>query len=162
MKTTKQVTIIARYAHKTNGKLNGTVTYLVKSSDGKSTYCTTIVNGEASGCSCPSRSKKGCYHKHQLQALEVARAETPEQKEAREWSEYRAELAKKLAQQYMTVEIVEQVAESLVEMPAQEIVPPIAMDLSVELRGYRKTAVSTDLTNKGNFGSKPFNLLKVG
>lgn len=152
MKTTKQVTIIARYAHKTNGQLNGTVTYLVKSSDGKSTYCTTIVNGEASGCSCPSRSKKGCYHKHQLQALEVARAETPEQKEAREWSEYRVELARKLASQYMTTQCVEQIAEQ----------QNIAMDLPVELRGYRKAAVSTDLTNKGNFGSKPFSLLKVG
>src|SRR6476646_4774481 len=73
MKTTKTVTIVARYAHKTNGKLNGTVTYLVRSSNGKSTYCTTLVDGKASGCSCPSRSKNGCYHKRQLESLELAR-----------------------------------------------------------------------------------------
>jgi hypothetical protein len=73
MATQKQVTIIARYAHKTNGKLNGTVTYLVRASNGVDTYCTTLIDGQASGCSCPSTSKKGCYHKHQLEAKEAAR-----------------------------------------------------------------------------------------
>ncbi len=74
MKTTKEVTIIARYAHKTNGKLNGTVTYLVRASNGVDTYCTTLIDGVASGCSCPSRSPRGCYHKHQLEAKEQARS----------------------------------------------------------------------------------------
>lgn len=69
--TQKQVTIIARYAHKTNGKLNGTVTYLVRASNGVDTYCTTIVNGKASGCSCPAKSC--CYHKKQLEAKEQER-----------------------------------------------------------------------------------------
>lgn len=71
MATTKQVVVLARYAHKTNGKLNGTVTYLVKSSDGKSQYCTTLVDGKASGCSCPAKSR--CYHKTQLEAKEQDR-----------------------------------------------------------------------------------------
>jgi hypothetical protein len=73
MATKKQVTIIARYAHKTNGKLNGTVTYLVRASNGVDTYCTTLVEGKASGCNCPSRSKNGCYHKTQLEKKEQAR-----------------------------------------------------------------------------------------
>lgn len=152
MKTTKQVTIIARYAHKTNGQLNGTVTYLVKSSDGKSEYCTTVVEGKASGCSCPAKSR--CYHKTQLAALEVARAETPEQKEAREWSEYRVELARKLAKQFLTTQCVEQIAEQ----------QNIAMDLPDELKGYRKTAISTDISTKGNLnGNTGFSVLrKVG
>jgi hypothetical protein len=149
-KTVKQVQVIARYIHKTDGQPNGTVTYLVRASNGKDTYCTTIINGEASGCSCKARSS--CYHKTQLSALEVARAESPEQKEAREWSEYKVELAKKLSKQYMSTQVVEQLAER----------QNIAMDLPVELRGYRKAAVSTDISNKGEFGSKPFNLLKVG
>ncbi len=72
MKTTKEVTIIARYAHKTNGKLNGTVTYLVRASNGVDTYCTTLIDGKASGCSCPA--KANCYHKHQLEAKEQARS----------------------------------------------------------------------------------------
>jgi hypothetical protein len=37
----------------------------------------------------------------------------------------------------------------VVEMPAQEIVPPIAMELPEELRGRGKKAISTDLTHKG-------------
>src|SRR5437899_1079223 len=128
MKTTKQVTIIARYAHKTNGQLNGTVTYLVRSSDGKSEYCTTLVDGNATGCSCPARNGK-CYHRVQLDAMEETR-----------WSAYRRELAVKLAAQYMTTQCVEQ----LVETVAQPVVPPIAMELPAELQGYRKTAVSVD------------------
>jgi len=72
MKTSlKSVKVIARYAHKTNGKLNGFVTYAVRSSDGSTIYCTTIVNGKASGCSCPSH--KPCYHITQLVAIEAAR-----------------------------------------------------------------------------------------
>lgn len=154
MKAVKQVQVLARYAHKTDGQLNGIVTYCVKSSNGKDFYYTTLVNGKASGCSCPS--KKPCYHLKQLEILESARAakvvvETPEQKEEREWEVYRTELAKKLSAQYMSTQVVEQIAEqqNVVEMPAQPIVPPIAMELPAELRGYRKTAVSTDLSSKG-------------
>lgn len=67
---TKEVQVIARYIHKDRetGKPNGTVSYLVRSSDGKSQYCTTLVDGKASGCSCPSRGN--CYHKKQLEARE--------------------------------------------------------------------------------------------
>jgi hypothetical protein len=71
MKTTKEVTVLCRYAHKTNGKLNGTVTYCVRSSNGKDFYYTTLVEGKASGCSCPA--KAGCYHKKQLENKEQAR-----------------------------------------------------------------------------------------
>jgi hypothetical protein len=72
MKTSlKNVKITARYAHKTNGKLNGLVTYAVRSSDGSTIYCTTLIRGEASACSCPSR--KPCYHMIQLTQRETAR-----------------------------------------------------------------------------------------
>lgn len=153
-KAVKQVQVLARYAHKTDGQLNGIVTYCVRSSNGKDFYYTTLINGKASGCSCPA--KKPCYHMTQLAALEVARSESPEQKEAREWAQYRSELAVKLSKQYMTVEIVEQVAEQLVApvkvvmTAAQEEVPPIAMELPAELRGYKKTAVSADISTKGS------------
>lgn len=71
-KATKQVHWIARYAFKTNGKLNGIVTYAVRSSNGKDIYCTTFIEGKASGCSCPSHTGS-CYHRTQLAALEAAR-----------------------------------------------------------------------------------------
>ncbi|OLD63823.1 MAG: hypothetical protein AUF65_01055 [Chloroflexi bacterium 13_1_20CM_50_12] len=67
----KSVKITARYAHKTNGKLNGIVTYAVRSSDGTTLYCTTLINGKASGCSCPSH--KPCYHMKGLERKEAAR-----------------------------------------------------------------------------------------
>src|SRR5882762_2027750 len=104
MKTSlKEVKITARYAHKTNGKFNGLVTYAVRSSNGEVIYCTTLVDGKATGCSCPAHSK--CYHKTQLEAKEAERAE--------QWNAYRAELAKKLAAQFMTSQVVEQLAEQL-------------------------------------------------
>lgn len=71
MASAKQVHFIARYAHKTNKKLNGFVTYAVRSSNGNDIYCTTLINGKASGCSCPAR--KPCYHMTQLEAREAAR-----------------------------------------------------------------------------------------
>jgi hypothetical protein len=152
-KATKEVQIIARYTN----KRTGTVSYLVRSSDGKSEYCTTIIDGRASGCSCPAKSS--CYHKKQLVALEAARAESPDEKQAREWNAYRSELAKKLAQQFVTTQVVEQLAER----------QNVAMDLPAELKGYRKSAKvgkpgSADLAYKGNLnGQSGFSILrKVG
>ena len=71
MKTSlKEVKIICKYIHKSNGKPNGRISYLVRSSNGKDIYCTTLMDGKASGCSCPS--KKPCYHMIQLVAIETA------------------------------------------------------------------------------------------
>ena len=69
----KEFKIIARYIHKDRktGKPNGKVSYLVRSSNGEEVYCTTLINSEASGCSCPSR--KPCYHMIQLTQRETAR-----------------------------------------------------------------------------------------
>ena len=70
-KAAKQVQIIARYAHKTDGKLNGIVTYAVRSSNGKDIYCTTLIEGKASGCGCPAH--KPCYHMTGLEKRELDR-----------------------------------------------------------------------------------------
>lgn len=64
---TKAVQIIARYQIKRNGH----VVYLVRSSNGKDQYTTTIINGHATGCTCPAR--KPCYHMKQLEAREAER-----------------------------------------------------------------------------------------
>ena len=67
---TKQVHIIARY----HIKKNGYVCYRVLSSNGKDQYCTTLnAQGKATGCTCPCRSPKGCYHMTQLQVIEQQR-----------------------------------------------------------------------------------------
>ncbi len=65
----KSVTIIARYFIKRNGH----VVYRVRSSNGVDTYCTTIINGQATGCTCPA--VKPCYHMTQLEKIECERAE---------------------------------------------------------------------------------------
>lgn len=74
--SSKIVKVIARYLIKRNNH----VCYLVRSSDGKGTYCTTLDNhGHATGCTCPAR--KPCYHMLQLEALESERqphAQEPE------------------------------------------------------------------------------------
>lgn len=105
MAATKEVKVLARYTN----KKTGVVSYLVRSSNGVDTYCTTVINGKASGCSCPAH--KPCYHMKGLENKESARQA--------EWTAYKAELAKKLAKQYMTTQIVEQLA----KMPDREIIP---------------------------------------
>lgn len=92
MATQKQVTVIATYYHKTNGKLNGTVTYLVRASNGVDTYCTTLIDGVASGCSCPARTK--CYHKKQLEAREQERREVAAQFSAKQVPTWMVQLVK--------------------------------------------------------------------
>lgn len=68
-KTQKVVQVIARYFI----KRNHAVVYSVRSSNGADTYCTTIINGKATGCTCPAT--KPCYHMVQLEAKEAARKE---------------------------------------------------------------------------------------
>lgn len=73
-KSTKQVQIIAHYEIKKDHSfrpLVGHVAYLIRSSDGQSEYCCTLINGKASGCTCPAR--KPCYHMKQLEAREAER-----------------------------------------------------------------------------------------
>ena len=70
-KAAKQVQVVARYAHKTDGALNGIVTYAVRSSNGKDIYCTTLISGKASGCGCPAH--KPCYHMTGLEKRELDR-----------------------------------------------------------------------------------------
>ncbi len=71
MKMMKQVQIKARYALKHNDILTGVVCYLIRSSNGHDEYCTTVVNGKATGCTCPAH--KPCYHMQQLEAKEAER-----------------------------------------------------------------------------------------
>ena len=65
--TPKTVHIVARYFI----KRNGAVVYLVRSSNGTDQYTTTIVNGHATGCTCPA--VKPCYHMTQLEHREAER-----------------------------------------------------------------------------------------
>jgi hypothetical protein len=85
-KQAKEVQVIARYAHKTNGKLNGNVSYLVRNGGGKE-YCITLASNGNTACnhhepakkldipeSCES-SKGGrkCYHIKACQKQEEVR-----------------------------------------------------------------------------------------
>lgn len=72
-KTQKVVQVIARYFI----KRNHAVVYSVRSSNGADTYCTTIINGKATGCTCPAT--KPCYHMVQLEVKEAARKEAEKQ-----------------------------------------------------------------------------------
>lgn len=160
-KATKELVLIARYTF----KHNGAVVYRVRSNQPNKkgrvegvdqvefkgewydAHNVTCVEGEVRGCTCKgSEYRRKCFHRDGIQI----RLETPEQKEAREWAQFRSELAVKLSKQYMTTQCVEQIAESLVETVAQPVVPPIAMDLPAELRGRGKKLVAQDLSTKGS------------
>ncbi len=132
-KSAKAVSIIATYYHKTNGKLNGTVTYLVRASNGVDTYTTTLVEGKATGCSCPSKVK--CYHKKQLEARE----------------QERREVATKFAAKSAPSWLVELVAKGVVVAPKQVVSKPAQVVESPKV---------VDISQRGNFGSQDFSLLK--
>ncbi len=78
--TAKQVQVLNRYELKSNGKPNGYVVYEVKSSNGVDTYKTTLKDGLAKSCTCPSY--KPCYHMTQLQEREAQRVNREAEKQA--------------------------------------------------------------------------------
>lgn len=135
-KTAKQVQVVARYSHKTNGKLNGTVTYLVRASNGVDTYCTTLVDGKATGCSCPA-SRGKCYHKTQL--------ETREQE--------RASIATQFAAKHAPLWLVNMVRSTQVRVAPQVVVMPTQAVAS---------KCEPDISTRGNLnGQRGFSLLRT-
>src|SRR4051812_34278885 len=105
----KAITILKRAeckkASTSYGVQVGDLIYLVKGDTGN-VYVTTLRNDGHHSCTCKSTRK--CYHikgceKANNARIEAAKVvtpevvETPEQKEAREWVEYRQALARKLA-----------------------------------------------------------------
>jgi hypothetical protein len=116
MKAAKEVKIIARYTN----KKTGVVSYLVRSNDGESTYCTTIIDGVASGCSCPSR--KGCYHKTQLVKREQERKEIAQQFAAKNAPSWLVNLV--TSGQVATPRVVSK--------PAQQVSSPKIVDISTK------------------------------
>jgi|SRR5579859_1020386 len=156
MKTSlKEVKVTARYAHKTNGKLNGLVTYAVRSSGGTTLYCTTLINGKASGCSCPSKCP--CYHEKQLEAIEAERV--ARQQEARTIAREDEKLiAVRFATENLPAWATAMVSRKMLSVPTA----PVAMDLPEELKGRGKVARSVDLSTKGDISSnKGFSILKI-
>ena len=73
-KVAKQVTVIARVQFKCDDRK---VVYLVRASNGTDQYETTMFDGKATGCTCPS--KKPCYHMKGVEALESKRREVASQ-----------------------------------------------------------------------------------
>jgi len=139
-KQSKEVQIIARYIHKTNGKPNGTISYLVRASNGKDTYCTTIVNGQARGCTCPSH--KPCYHMKQLEQKEAARKETAQQ----------------FAAQSVPVWTVQLVNSGKLQVPAMNVAKSY---VTSTVKAVSTRAKTTDVGMKGNLNtSRAFSLMR--
>jgi len=74
-KQAKELTIVAIYKFKTNGKLNGTRCTLVRNGEGKEHKVWTHTNGCASSCDCEGFTTwhKVCYHIKSVSAIEAAR-----------------------------------------------------------------------------------------
>lgn len=68
-KSQKVVKVLLRYFI----KATGAVVYKVQASNGVDTYCTTIVRGKATGCTCPAF--KPCKHMNHCEQLEQDRTE---------------------------------------------------------------------------------------
>ncbi|OLD63773.1 MAG: hypothetical protein AUF65_01310 [Chloroflexi bacterium 13_1_20CM_50_12] len=115
-KQLRTVTVLVRYFI----RATQAVVLYVENDKGARYYVRLQENGVHT-CNC--KATKECYHIKAALDFEQER-----------WLAYRRELAVKLSQQFLTTQCVEQIAEQ----------QNIAMDLPVELRGYKKTAVSTD------------------
>lgn len=137
----RRVTILVRYTV----KKTGTVILQVENDKGVRYFCTLNENGTQS-CTCPAT--KECYHLKVVDKVEAARKA--------EWIAYRVELAKRLAEQYVSAQIVEQVAEQLVA-PAKT---PVARVIKEAVEASVPAAKTTDISKKGNFGSKAFNMMR--
>jgi hypothetical protein len=81
-KQEKPIIVEARYALKRNGQLTGVVVYRIRASSWTperpdDVYCTTVVNGVASSCTCAHREKshKVCRHMMHCEGLERERRE---------------------------------------------------------------------------------------
>jgi hypothetical protein len=72
-KQIKTVQVIARIEFKSDSRK---VVYQVRSSNGADIYHTSLFEGRACSCTCPSY--KPCYHMVQLEALEAAHREAKE------------------------------------------------------------------------------------
>ncbi len=147
-KTPKQVQVLAKYTHKTDGKPNGRISYLVRSSDGKSEYCTTLQDGHAVGCSCPS--KRPCYHEKQLEQKEAGRPFCSRCLPV--WAIWLVEAGVLVA----PAKVVSKAVPTVVEPHL-----PIAMELPEDLKGRGKVAKSVDLSTKGNLnGNRGFAIMR--
>ena len=76
----KECIVIARYAFKTNGKMNGHICTLVRNGEGIEHKVWTHNNGCASSCDCEcfekSHGRRKCYHVTQIEAREEARKQS--------------------------------------------------------------------------------------
>lgn len=106
----KTVQVVARITFKDPARADYVV-YAVRSSNGVDLYHTTLVNGHATGCTCPAR--KPCYHMTQLEAYEIA---------------FVAEMAEAKARM---ANAQEQVAEATVVVEA--VMPEMVDDLSAHV-----------------------------
>jgi hypothetical protein len=73
--TKKECFVVARYAFKTNKKLNGTVCSVVRNGEGEEYKVWTHSNGCASSCDCEGYTKwhKKCYHAKHAESVEQQR-----------------------------------------------------------------------------------------
>jgi len=147
-KTVKEVTFIARAQFKCDHRK---VVYLARSSNGVDQYATSLFDGNATGCTCPSR--KPCKHMKAAEAKEAARqeatSEIPEEKEEREWTEYRQGLARKLSAQYMTTQVVEQVAEQLAAPAKPKVAKVIEQAVQAKVPAKKDMMTAALTTNQG-------------
>lgn len=130
----REITIVRRYFIKQDyapkGLHRGDVVIIIRNDKGDE-YAVTLRRNKAHSCTCAAgQHSRKCYHVSTLVQVENARIEA------------------------------RKAAKNVVETPAQPIVPPIAMELPAELRGYRKTAVSTD-TSSLNGAQQSAGLLSI-
>jgi hypothetical protein len=163
-KAAKEITLLKRAVCKKSSTsyavAPGDIIFLVKG-EKNSVHETILRNNGRHSCTCKGNAAFGrnCYHIKGCEASNNARIdaakvtieviETPESLEAKEWAQYRSELAVKLAQQYMTTQVVEQIAERLmapvktpiakiIEQAVQASVPAIDLSKVGDLGGTRK------------------------
>jgi hypothetical protein len=165
-KAVKEITVLKRaVCKKASVAYNvkpGDLVFLVKG-ETNNVHETILRNNGRNSCTCTGNAQFGrhCYHLKGAEAHNNARIndtkvaiETPRSTEDKDWSQYRRELAVKLAQQYMTTQVVEQLAEQLVA-PAKT---PIAKLIE---QAVQTTIPATDLSKRGDLaGTRKYSLLR--
>jgi hypothetical protein len=165
MNATKEITILKRAeVKKASAAYNvnpGDVIHIVKG-EKNSIHVVTLRNNGHNSCTCVGNAQydRHCYHLKGCEHANNAHIEATKVTEEQEWIVYRLELAKRLASQYMTVQIVEEVVAQLIA-PAKPKSPKVAQVIEQAVQAVVPAAKTTDVSDLGDLGgTKKYALLR--
>ena len=155
-KKSKELTIVAIYKFKSNGKLNGTRCTLVRNEEGKEHKVWTHANGCAASCDCDgfekSHGRRKCYHLKAVEAMEAARKSAIIEQTAQTLNISSEEVAKIAA---IAAQMQQEKADAAAQRQAELDAAKVRLNYETSAEAASKRRMSAPLN-----GNQGFSLLK--